>query len=152
MVIEEGIGKATLNPYQKDGKILLSKVSSTGNLKKDIFQSVNMIGGFHKVIEKGDEILLKPGYNTGDPPPASSDPDFLKAVVELLFEHGAGRVVVGESSMAMTSTRKVMGRAGALAKLQDAGAEVAFFDEGKWVKVSVGGKYVKTVSLAERAL
>jgi len=152
MVIKEGIGKSTVNPYQKDGKILLSKVASTGNLKEDILQSVNLIGGFQKVTEKGDDVLLKPNYNSADPPPASSDPDFLKAVVELLFEHGAEKVVVGESSMQATSTRKVMEKAGALAKLQDTGAEVVFFDEGKWVKVNVGGKYLKAASLAERAL
>ena len=36
--------------------------------------------------ESGDEILLKPNFNTADPPPASSDPEFVKAVIELLFE------------------------------------------------------------------
>jgi uncharacterized protein (DUF362 family) len=54
--------------------------------------------------------------------------------------------------MQTTSTRKIMEKAGTLAKLKDSGAEIAFFDEGKWVKVSVGGEYLKTVSLAERAL
>jgi uncharacterized protein (DUF362 family) len=37
-------------------------------------------------------------------------------------------------------------------KAEEAGAEVVFFDEGKWVKVNMSGKYLKTVSLPERAL
>lgn len=39
-----------------------------------------------------------------------------------------------------------------LRKAEQAGAEVVFFDEGKWVKVSTGGKYLRSVSLPESAL
>ncbi len=45
-----------------------------------------------------------------------------------------------------------MEKTGALAAAKAAGAEVVFFDEEKWVKVNVGGKYLKSVSLPERAL
>jgi uncharacterized protein (DUF362 family) len=152
MAIREGIGEVVENPFQKDSKVLLSKVTSGGNLKEGILRAVSLIGGFEKIVEKGDEVLLKPNFNSADAPPASSDPEFLKLLVELLFEHGAGKVVVGESSWQMASTRKVMEKTGTLAKLKDSGAEVVFFDEGEWVKVSVGGKYLKTVSLSERAL
>ena len=50
------------------------------------------------------------------------------------------------------STRNVLEDTGMLRKAEEAGAEVAPFDEGKWVKVSTGGKYLRTVSLPERAL
>jgi uncharacterized protein (DUF362 family) len=152
MATREGIGKVMVNPFQRDGKVLLSKVESTSNLKDNILDAVNLIGGFEKVVERGDEVLLKPNYNSADAPPASSDPEFLRLLVELLFGHGAGKVVVGESSWQMASTRRVMEKTGTLAKLKDSGAEIVFFDEGGWVKVNVGGKYLKTVSLAERAL
>jgi uncharacterized protein (DUF362 family) len=45
-----------------------------------------------------------------------------------------------------------MEKAGTLERLKGTGAEVVFFDEGGWVKVDVGGRYLKSVSLAERAL
>jgi len=149
---EQEIGRATVNPYKKGDLVLVSKVPASGSLKEDILRSVDLIGGFDKVIKKGDEVLLKPNYNSADAPPASSEPEFLRALVELMFEHGAGKVVVGESSMQTTSTRKAMSKAGTLEKLKGSGAEVVFFDEGKWLKVNVGGKYLKAVSLAERAL
>lgn len=152
VLVREGIGKATINHYREDGKVLVSKVSSTGNLKEDILESVNLIGGFNKIIEEGDEILLKPNYNSADAPPASSDPDFVKTVIGLLYAHGASKVILGESSMQMRTTRKVMRKTGALAKAEEAGAELLFFDEGKWVKVDVGGKYLKKISLPETAL
>lgn len=151
---EAGIGKVMENPFKSDGKVLVSKVDTSDglDLKGKILKAVNLLGGFDKVVEKGDEILLKPNYNSADPPPASTEPEFLKAIVELLYEHGAGKVVVGESSMETLSTRKVMSKTGTLAKLQNSGADLVFFDEGKWVEVDVGGKYLKTVSLPERAL
>ncbi len=146
------IGKFKINPYVKDGKILISNVSDAGNVKENILKAVNLIGGFSKVIEKGDDVLLKPNFNTADPPPASSDPEFVKAVIELLVEHGAGKVVVGESSMFSLHARNVLKETGMISKAEEVGAELVFFDEGKWVKVSTGGKYLKTVSLPETAL
>lgn len=148
----EGIGKFKANPYMKDGKVLVSKVICTNNLKESILKAVDLIGGFSKVVEKGDEILLKPNYNSADPPPASNNPEFVRALIELLYEHGAGKVIVGESSMQGLTTRKVMKKTGTLDKIGNSGAELVFFDDGEWVKVKVGSKYLKTVSLSKRAL
>jgi uncharacterized protein (DUF362 family) len=149
-----GIGRIRENPFRKDCKVLVSKVTSADEqgLKGNILKAVDLIGGFSKVVEKSDEILLKPNFNTGDAPPGSSDPDFVKAVIELLHEHGTSKVILGESSMFSLSTRKVLEDTGMLRKAEEAGAEVAPFDEGKWVKVSTGGKYLRTVSLPENAL
>ena len=150
--LSQGIGQSEVNPYRRDGKVLVSRVSRADNLKEDILKAVDLIGGFNRVVEKGDEVLLKPNYNSADPPPASSDPEFVGAMVELLYEHGAGKVVLGESSMQGLTTRKVMEKTGTWRRMKDNGAELVFFDEGRWVKVGVGGKYLKTVSLPEKAL
>jgi len=152
MAINVRIGRALPNPFKENGKVLVSKVTVAPNVKESILHSVNLIGGFEKVVEKGDEILLKPNFNTADPPPASNDPDLVKAVIELLYEHGAAKVVLGESSMLSLSTRKVLEETGMMAKAMEAGAEVVVFDEGKWMKVSTGGKYLEKVSLPETAL
>jgi uncharacterized protein (DUF362 family) len=151
---EVGIGRVRENPFKRDGKVLVSKVTSADwqGLKGNILKAVDLLGGFSKVVERGDEILLKPNFNTGDAPPGSSDPDFVKAVIELLYEHGASKVILGESSMFSLSTRKVLEDTGMFRKAEETGAEVAPFDESKWVKVSTGGKYLRTVSLPEKAL
>jgi uncharacterized protein (DUF362 family) len=149
---DQGIGKVTSNPFTRDGKVLISKIATTEKLKADILKAVDLIGGFSKTINKGDQVLLKPNYNSSDPPPASSDPEFLKAIVELLFEQGAGKVIVGESSWQGLSTRKALTQAGTLDALKDTGAEIEFFDEEKMVRVSVDGEYLKHVSLAKRAM
>ncbi len=150
--VEDRIGIVAANPYKKDGKILVGKATKFTSIKEAILISVSLIGGFNKVIRQGDEVLLKPNFNTADSPPGSSDPDFVKAVIELLYEHGAKKVVLGESSMLRLSTRKVLEETGMLKKAEEAGAEVVIFDEGNWRKVSTGGTYLKSVSLPENAL
>jgi len=136
----------------EDDKALISKTTATNDLKTSILKSVSLIGGFTKTIEKGDVVWLKPNFNTGDVPPGSSDTDFVKAVIELLVENGAAKVIVGESSMMSASTRKVFRETSMLRKAEEADAEVVFFDEGRWVKVETGGKYLTQVSLPEEAL
>jgi len=71
------IGKLTPNPFVKGSKILVSKVNTTENLREDILKSINLIGGFRKVINQGDNVLVKPNFNSADSPPASTDPEFL---------------------------------------------------------------------------
>ncbi|MGD8565283.1 MAG: DUF362 domain-containing protein [Candidatus Bathyarchaeota archaeon] len=150
--LSAGVGKFNHNPFVKEGKALVSIVESKDVLKKAILRSVDLIGGFEKIIEKGDEVLLKPNFNTGDSPPGSSDPSFVKAVIELLYDHGAEKVILGESSMLRLSTRSVLEQTGMIKMAQDAGADVVSFDEGKWVKVETGGRFLKEVSLSETAL
>jgi uncharacterized protein (DUF362 family) len=152
MSVDKGIGKVAGNAFMRDGKVLLSKVATTKDLKSDVLKAVDLIGGFNLMINKGDQVLLKPNFNSTDPPPASSDPRFLKAIIELLYEHGAGKVILGESSWQGLSTRKALQETGTLEALRDTGAEVAFFDEEKYVRIDVGGEYLKHVSLAERTM
>ncbi len=146
------IGKPLPNPFLQEGKPLVSKVQASDNPKQDILNAVNAIGGFKKIISEGDKVLVKPNYNSADTPPASTEPGFLKAFVELLYGHGAWKVVVGESSWQMLKTRKALDKTGTLAVLDGTGAEIAFFDEGNYVKVDVGGEYLKHVNLTEQAM
>lgn len=146
------IGNPLTNPFSNKGKSLVSKVKSKENPREDILKAVNAIGGFKKILSNGDNVLLKPNYNSSDNPPASTDPKFLKALIELLYDNGAGKVVVGESSWQAQNTRKVMENAGTLSALKGTGAEIIFFDEGNFVKVKVGGEYLKTVNFSELAM
>jgi len=146
------IGKPLSNPFVRGSKVLVSKISATRDVKLDILKAVDTIGGFGEIINEGDKVLVKPNYNSAGTPPASTEPGFLKALVELLFAHGAGKVVVGESSWQMLKTRKALDETGTLGALDGTGAEVAFFDEGNYVKVDVNGEYLQHVNLTEQAM
>jgi uncharacterized protein (DUF362 family) len=140
------------NIFTNEGKALVSKLRCDGDLRQNIGQAVAAIGGFQKLVEPGDTILVKANFNTSDPPPASSDPRFVKAVIELLYEHGAGKVVLGESSMISRSTRDTLREAGMLQAADETEAEVVIFDEGEWVPVKTGGRYLRKVALAKAGL
>ncbi|MBU0535375.1 MAG: DUF362 domain-containing protein [Nanoarchaeota archaeon] len=118
-------------------------------VKKYVKKAVDLIGGFGKLVEKGDTIVVKPNFNTDDAYPGSSDPDFVKAVIELLYEAGAGKVILAEDSYFRVSTRKNLENTGMLRKALEAGAEVIVLREGKWVTVDVDGKYMKQFHVGE---
>ncbi len=140
------------NPFSDEQSSLVSKIRHNGNLKQVIDQAVTAIGGLQRLVAPGDTILVKPNFNTADPPPASSDPEFVQAVIELLYERGAGKVILGESSKVGLSTRKTLHQAGMLQAAGRAGAEVVLFDEDKWIATETGGQHLKGVSLARTAL
>lgn len=144
------------NVFSENGKSLVSKVKYEKNLKETILESVDLIGGFEKVFRryaKGDTIMIKPNFNSDDPFPASSDPEFVKAVIELLYEYCAEKVIIGESSgVFWLPTRRVMEKMGMTEVAENTGAELIFFEEGEWIKVDVNGKYLKNIEIAKDAL
>lgn len=121
------------------------------DLKKAILTVLEPLGGLDNFIKPGAKVLLKPNINTADPFPASSDPAFVRAVVELILLAGASQVVVGESSTFYQNTRKNIDKL-ELFEIEkiDSRVKVVSFDEGKWIKRQVvGGQYLKTISMPE---
>ncbi|HDZ54567.1 MAG TPA: DUF362 domain-containing protein [Candidatus Nealsonbacteria bacterium] len=129
----------------------VSKVKIGDDLKKSILESVNSIGGFKRFIKPGEVVLLKPNFNTTDPFPASSDPEFIKAVVELVYDCGVKIVMIGDSATMSLNTRKVMEKLKIfdLEKMKRP-PRIYVFEERKWVNKKIpGGKYLKNVSVTE---
>lgn len=141
------------NVFQKDGVVLVSRVKTSADLKKSIENAVDLIGGFKKVISSGDRVIVKPNFNSDDPFPASSDPEFVKTVVFLLYHAGASRVIIVESSgMPWLPTRNVLEKTGMLKAAQECNAEVRILDQGEWVDIAIEGKRWKKISIAKDAL
>jgi len=142
-----------VNVFTKDGKALVSKVKASANLKESANTAVDLIGGFKKAISREDKVFVKPNFNSDDPFPASSDPEFVKAVVRLLYEAGASEVVIIESSgSAWFPTLNVMTKTGMIKAAKDCGAELRILDDGEWIETAVDGKHLKTISIAKEAL
>ena len=100
-------------------------------------------------LSRGDTVLIKPVVNSGNPYPATSHPLGVQAVISLLKEKGAKRVIVSDMSgvehvklspgKMRGSTRKLMESCGVARAAEQAGAELylpeeegweAFFEEG----------------------
>lgn len=132
----------------------VGKIQASKNLKESILKAVDEISGqagFKKFIKKGDVVLLKPNFNTADSPPASTDINFLKAVVELVYESGAKLVMIGESSTMSMNTRKILEKRGVFDLLNmEQPPRIYVFEEGKWIKKEIpNGKFLKSVYAPE---
>jgi len=144
--------KATVHPPAK-GQFLVSRVPVRDNLRSSIDAAVNLIGGFHRIIDPDDVVTIKPNMNTADPYPASSDPQFIKALGEAILDAGAGKLRIIECSMVRASTRKVAEKIGLTTVAEELGAELIFLDEHAWMKQEIPrGKYLKRAAIAEAAL
>jgi len=93
-------------------------------------------------LSKGDGVFIKPALNSGNPYPATTSPIALGAMVELLKERGAGRVILGDMAGILHvklspgglsgSTRRLMEASGMARAAQAAGADLHFFEEAGW--------------------
>src|SRR3989338_9628961 len=139
------------NVFVSDGKALVSIEKSQKDIYERVKSAVDAIGGFKKIIKKGDSVLLKPNYVFPSPFPCSTATDFLIAVIKNCYDAGASEVVVGESSVYWLDTETVMQKLGVIEAIKNAGARIVFFDKEKWVKVRMDSKVIGDVSFPEEA-
>jgi len=93
-------------------------------------------------LSAGDTVFIKPALNSGNPYPATTSGDAIAAVVGVLKEKGARRVIVGDmcgiehvklSPEGLSgSSRRLMETSGMAQAAQAAGAEIHFFEESGW--------------------
>jgi len=93
-------------------------------------------------LSRGDAVLIKPVCNSGNVYPATTDPIALHAMIGLLRERGAGRVIVADMSgvqfvrfypdATSGSTRALMTGNGLVKAAEEGGATVHAFEEAGW--------------------
>lgn len=93
-------------------------------------------------LSVGDAVFIKPVLNSGYPYPSTTSPVAIAAMVDLLKEKGAGRVIVGDMSgiehVKLSpdglngSSRRLMESSGMAEAVQASGAELHFFEEAGW--------------------
>ncbi len=93
-------------------------------------------------LSKGDTVFIKPVLNSGYPYPATTSPVAIGAMIKLLKERGAGRVIVGDMSGVehvklspkglSGSSRRLMESSGMANVVLESGGELHFFEEAGW--------------------
>ena len=148
---KEVIGRINLrhrrpNPYTRNGKAMVSFVVAGKNLKEDVRRAIDLLGGLPLSLKAQDRVLLKPNYNSDDPPPGSTALDFLTAVIDLLREHGCTRITVGESAgRPWVPTEKVFKKTGLAAKMAELKIPLLDFDRSPYLDVPVDGEFFEFV-------
>lgn len=138
------------NPYTQDNKALVSMVGGS-HVKSMMAEALNQIGGLDKLDVKGKIILIKPNTVTGDPNPTTTNPEVVGAIVELLYEAGAKKAVVGDMSALLTlSSERNMKKNGIAQAAQSAGAKVVYFEDEEWIEVKLSGtEYIRSVYVSK---
>lgn len=125
----------------------LAKTKSSGDLKADILKILQPLGGISAFVKPGDKVLLKPNLNTADPYPASSDPEFLKAVIEIVKQANPSEIILGDSCTLFLDTGKVMACLNFHTLEKEYGVKTVNFDQEKYIKKKIQGKYLKSISV-----
>ena len=97
----------------------------TNHRAEGVRQAIDLLG-INPVA--GKRVFLKPNFNSADPPPGSTHPDVLIALVTKLKEMGAQTIAVGDRS-GMGNTRQVMEKIGVFKWAQEMGFDALVFDE-----------------------
>jgi uncharacterized protein (DUF362 family) len=98
-------------------------------------------------VKSQDRILLKPNFNSDDPPPGSTALDFLAAVIDLLREHGCMRISVGESSgRPWVPTERVFKNSGLASRMAEMKIPLLDFDRAEYIDVPIGGEYLDMIA------
>ena len=94
--------------------------------------------------DRAERILVKINLNTADKYPASTDPEFLIALLDAMRDKGFKNLLVGDcSSMGALPTQRVAAKAGITEVLRGK-AQLICFDNEPWVRVNIGGKYLSS--------
>ena len=122
---------------KRDGEVFVLKTTDRAEGVKKLFKHVGLDE------YGGKKVVLKANYNSADPFPASTHPDTLRAIVEVLKTAGAEGVTLAERS-GMGVTRRVLEEMGVFELGEKLGFEVVVSDElGKadWVRIGREGTH-----------
>jgi len=123
------------NPFMRDGKALVSIVR--GEDPPAMLQAgLNLIGGIGRLDLRGKRVLIKPNVVNDRPPPSTTNPKVVEAVVRLARESGAQGVTVADSSGIIRFPSSAnLAATGIKQAAESAGASVLALEEEPWVRV-----------------
>jgi uncharacterized protein (DUF362 family) len=106
-------------------------------------KAVEMLGGMSKFISKKDIVMIKPniGWNRTVEQAANTNPEVIKALVEMVLNAGAKKVIVMDNPCHKPAD--TYQRSGIEAAAKAAGAEVRYPDENRLVIHDFKGEQLK---------
>lgn len=144
------------NMYIEGDNSLVSMVQgrdSQNDVPEMIQRSVDLLGGIQKIDVKDKNVLVKPNLNTNNPHPASTNPIVVGTVVKILFDAGASKVTVGDSSNLNNRTKDVMRDQGIQKIVEDAGGDVLFLEDEEFITVQIPkGKWLTETRISKPVL
>ncbi|MEN8223670.1 MAG: DUF362 domain-containing protein [Acidobacteriota bacterium] len=106
-------------------------------------KGIELLGGMKKFISKQDIVMIKPniGWNRKVEHAANTNPEVLRAVIEMVFDAGAKKVIVMDNSC--HKSEDTYRRSGIKEAVEKSGAEIRFSDENRLVVHNFNGEKLK---------
>ena len=120
-------------------------VREFGNLRAAIVQALSALGPDTLADLAGRRVLVKANFNSPHRYPASSAPDFLTALIEVLQHAG------DSCGLRWAPAERVAGKLGMPQLAAKLGVEWVNFDAGPWNDIPVSGRHFPIVRIAAAA-
>jgi uncharacterized protein (DUF362 family) len=106
-------------------------------------EAIAMLGGMKKFVGRGDRVIIKPniGWDRTPEMAACTNPDVVKALVELTQEAGAKHVTVIDNTT--NQAKRCYVRSGILDAVKSTGASMPYVDETRVKKMPLKGEWLK---------
>jgi uncharacterized protein (DUF362 family) len=123
------------NPFQEQDKAVVAMVHGE-NVEMMLKEGLRLIGGLDRLDPKGKRVLIKPNVVNDHPPPTTTSPQLVSAVVRAVREAGAREIIVADSSgIIRFPTSPNLSATGIRQAAEREGARVLALEEESWVRV-----------------
>ena len=106
-------------------------------------EAVAMLGGMKQFVGKGDKVVIKPniGWDRTPEMAACTNPEVVKALVELVLEAGAKKAIVIDNTT--NQAKRCYVRSGIQEAVKQAGGDMLFVDDYRVKKMALKGEWIK---------
>ncbi len=127
------------NPFVRNGKALVAVIHGD-NPDSMLKEGLRLIGGIDRLALQGKRVLIKPNVVNDRPPPTTTSPRVVAAVVRFVLESGAAEIIVADSSgIIRFPTSENLVATGIRQAAESAGARVLALEDEPWVRVEPAG-------------
>ena len=139
--LEHFVAMGDINVQPQKTNVFVHASHQNNDMEAAVIKAAQAASDF-SWLKTGQVVFIKTVNNSGFSYPSTSSPIAVSAMIKLLKQKGAGRVIVGDMSgiqhlkffkdKTIGSTRELMKASGMLQAIEAAGGEPLFFEEGGW--------------------
>lgn len=106
-------------------------------------EAIAMLGGMKRFVGKGDRVVIKPniGWDRTPEMAACTNPEVVKALVELVLDAGAKKAIVIDNTT--NQAKRCYVRSGIQEAVKQAGGDMLFVDDYRIKKTALKGAWIK---------
>lgn len=138
--VERAIASSQVITSQESPDLVMAKGKDSEKITRT---AIEILGGMNRFISRGDVVVVKPNMAWDRTPEqaANTNPQVVKAIVEMAFEAGAKKVKIFDRPV--NDERRVHVTCGIPEVCRKVGAQVSFIDNRKFKQYKIGGESLK---------